>query len=195
MPQPPESPTAFADYARFNISALAGVTGVADKIGEKRVDPQAAGAALLECSTAPPEWPPSGVDAAASVDYTSPPSRRADSPRTREAGVEGTEGTKGAELAAAAAFSAIGARYWYLLVLGAFTISTGLPVPDIWLPLVPGWPLTEVDTRARGLSQLLLPACACARARTRTSQAIPPLPNLSHSTSELHDSRPVGRRC
>lgn len=85
MLQPPESPTAFADYAWFIISALAGVTGVADKIGEKRVDPQAA--ALLECSTAPPEWPPSGVDAAASVDYTSPPSRRADSPRTREAGV------------------------------------------------------------------------------------------------------------
>jgi hypothetical protein len=38
------------------------------------------------------------VDAAASVDYTSPLSRRADSPRTREAGVEGTEDTKGGVL-------------------------------------------------------------------------------------------------
>ena len=42
VPQPPESPTAFSDYARVIISALAGVTGVADKIGETRVDPQAA---------------------------------------------------------------------------------------------------------------------------------------------------------
>ena len=40
--QPPESPAAFADYAWFIISAPAGVTGVADKIGEKRIDPQAA---------------------------------------------------------------------------------------------------------------------------------------------------------
>ena len=58
----PESPTAFAGYAWFIISALAGVKGVADKIGEKRVDQAAA---LLECSIAPPEWPPSGVDTAA----------------------------------------------------------------------------------------------------------------------------------
>jgi hypothetical protein len=85
------------------------------------------------------------VDAAASVDYTSPPSRRADSPRTREAGVEGTEDTKGAELAAAAAFSAIGASYWYLLALGTFAVSAVLPVPDR-LPLVPGWPTMEADT-------------------------------------------------
>lgn len=80
------------------------------------------------------------MDAAASVDYTSPLSRRADSPRTREAGVEGTEG-----LAAAAAFSAIGASYWYLLALGAFAVSAVLPVPDR-LPLVPGWPTMEADT-------------------------------------------------
>ena len=103
------------------------------------------------------------MDAAASVDYTSPLSRRADLPRTREAGVEGTEDTKGAELAAAAAFSAIGASYWYLLALGTFAVSAVLPVPDR-LPLVPGWPTMEADTvQLRRVLDIRPPAAAPRR--------------------------------
>lgn len=53
-------------------------------------------------------------------------------------------GTGGRGAFSGLTFAAIGAAYWYLLVLGAAAASVGLPVPD-WLPLVPGWPPTEAD--------------------------------------------------
>lgn len=186
----PESPTAFAGYAWFIISALAGVKGVADKIGEKRVDQAAA---LLECSIAPPEWPPSGVDTAATVD-TSPPSQRADPRRVLR--VPRVLNSRPRRLLLRSVLAT-----GNLLVLGAFAVSAGLPVPD-WLPLVPGWPPTEADLAPMYEDSATTSStcrCASARARARTLARTRPMLSRCSQTCYIRllnfDSRPVRRRC
>jgi hypothetical protein len=126
---PVESPSAFAGYAWFIVSCLAGVKGIADKITERRGDgTDTVSPTPADNNATRPPAPPS----------------RSSPPRMAVGGSDETDGAGGQDAFSGLTFAAIGAAYWYLLVLGAAAASVGLPVPD-WLPLVPGWPPTEAD--------------------------------------------------
>ena len=129
-----ESPSAFAGYAWFIISCLAGVKGIADKIVEAREDETGTVSSIATADAADDAATPPAA-----------PQPRSSPPRmAMGGGSDELGGGGGQEALSGLTFAAIGGAYWYLLVLGAAAASAGLPVPD-WLPLVPGWPPTEAD--------------------------------------------------